>query len=305
MQSFCSWTLVVLLVASLADVFASSTRPRPLRRIEHPSTLVLEILRPYSPHTPRSSDPVLHHTDSIRLTLSSFSQLYHLHLQPNNHLIHPSAHINYFRIAHDGSSILDRSIPLMREAAMAYEGDVVQAEHSFQRLREDAAGGLRDAPSRSIGWARIIVHHQGDIARDLAPVFEGAFSINGVVHHVVTTENYLRNRHPLDPHVGQSDVLDRNLVIYRDSDIMSAAEEQSVDWTPPSCSHDSLEYNRDTENHPVLRLGLPNSHILSTPSSSWLNPFGFGRSEESQLVDGNLGYSVLKRDDLSGNVSSK
>lgn len=155
----------VLTVGSIA----SSSAPLPLRRIEHPSTLRLEILPRVGRR--RSSlidlpvfppdNPVLYPTDSIRLTLSAFSRTFYLHLHPNHELLHPEARINYYKNGPDGVSVLDHSEDLIKDSIMMFHGDVVRNEKTIQRLREDAAGGLDPSyrvPEGSEGWARIVLH---------------------------------------------------------------------------------------------------------------------------------------------------
>lgn len=156
------------LTNSLKPHTASSSAPLPLRRIEHPSTLRLEILprlarrrSPIDLHIFPHNSPVLHPTDSIRLTLSAFSRTFYLHLHPNFDLLHPEAKINYYKTAADGTSSLDRTEDLIKDALMIYHGDVVETQHTIQRLREDAAGGLNPnhrLSEGSEGWARIVLH---------------------------------------------------------------------------------------------------------------------------------------------------
>lgn len=112
-------------------------------------------------HTFPPDTPVLHPTDSIRLTLSAFSRTFYLHLHPNHDILHPEARINYYRTEADGTSVLDHSEYLIQDAVMMYQGDVVRTEKTLQRLREDAAGGLdpnHRVPEGSEGWARIVLH---------------------------------------------------------------------------------------------------------------------------------------------------
>ncbi|OBZ79276.1 Disintegrin and metalloproteinase domain-containing protein B [Grifola frondosa] len=130
--------------------------------------------------------PILRHSDSFRLKLSAFDETFYLHLRPNEHLVHPAARINYYKTSADGHTVLSHTTPLLRESVKAYWGEVIPADSSSGRLREDAAGVL-PRPS------------------GIAPVFEGAFSVNGVIHHVMTKDNYARNKHHLDPHIALAD----------------------------------------------------------------------------------------------------
>jgi hypothetical protein len=175
-------------------------------------------------------------------------------------------------------------------------------------MRADAARAPPHA-SDVLGWARITVHDQGDARTGRPPVFEGAFSIRGVTHHVATRDSYLRNRGTLDPDShpdSTAAVSDGGLVIWRDSDVMDPWEERAVrrgyegeqrrSWTsdesdlePARCAHDNLPWNSDPLLNPVLR-PPPNA-------GSWYDPFGFyGRS----ILPGLL----TKRDDIAGSGSS-
>ncbi|KAI0063137.1 hypothetical protein BV25DRAFT_1907244 [Artomyces pyxidatus] len=297
--------LVAALLTCLTIASAHSAPPRPLKRLAHPSTLAIEILP--RQHTSRQhhlrsvphDSPTLYHTDSFRLTLSAFDDTFHLHLRPNDHLIHPSARIAYYTTGPDGASVLSHTEPLLRSAVKAYWGEVVPAHASAERLRADAARVAAHPPGSALGWARIVVHHQGDVHRGVPPVFEGAFSAHGVVHHVMTKDNYMRNKHHMDPHVllAQDDP-EAELVIWRDSDVMNPWEEAAarmgrpVDYeevhAPPSvCGHDRHPWNTDPAVNPVLR---------RPPLSPWQNPFG--------LLDSPFVELLRKRDDIAGSSSS-
>lgn len=283
-------------------ILAHSAPGRPIKRFTHPSTLALEIL-PRQDFTPssayqRRSSLLLHpttllHTDSFRLTISAFDEIFYLHLRPNEHLIHPSARINYFHTGPDGRNVLSHTEPLLRDSVKAYWGEVVPAHHSPSRMREDAARVLpQSSRIRELGWARIMIHHQGDAAEGIAPVFEGAFYVNGVVHHIMTKENYLRNKLDLDPEVVSPPTdPDSHLVIWRDSDIMTSHEHAthigSTVTRPQLCGHDSLPYNTDPWLNPMLRKPVVNP---------WYDPFG--------VLDTTLSNeSIVKRDDVAGGGS--
>ncbi|KAF7796585.1 hypothetical protein EIP86_007766 [Pleurotus ostreatoroseus] len=283
----------------MAFLPASSAPPRPLKRLEHPSTLALEILprRPsaagtYSKRSYPLDSPVLRHSDTFRLKLSAFGDTFHLHLRPNEHLIHPAARINYYATTPDGRNVLTHTEPLLRESVKAYWGEVVDADASAGRMREDAAGVWpRPSGTGELGWARIVVHHQGDVAAGVPPSFEGAFSANGIVHHVMTKDNYLRNKLSLDPHVFE-DSPDSELVIFRDSDVMTHQEyhvaqgglDNGLTLSPArTCAHDNLEFNTNPLLNPALR--RPTRQEV-TP---WYDAFGFHSFS-----------NVSKRDDVAG-----
>ncbi len=298
-HDFCLATLSVSrLSTNLPCFLASSAPPSPLKRVAHPTTHSLEILprRPspagtYSKRSHPIDSPILRSTDSFRLKISAFDDTFHIHLRPNEHLIHPAARINYYTVTPDGRSVLSHTEPLLPESVKAYWGEVVHPLASEGRMREDAAGVWpRPSGKSELGWARITVHHQGDTSKGVAPVFEGAFSVNGKVHHVMTKDNYLRNKHHLDPHLTILDYghPDSALVIFRDQDLMTHEEHRAATGgkepypAAHTCAHDSLSHNVDPYENPVLRKPTPQT----TP---WYNPFGiYGNS------------SLSKRDDVAG-----
>jgi hypothetical protein len=181
-------------------------------------------------------------------------------------------------------------------------------------MRTDAARALHRA-SDVLGWARITVHDQGDERTGRPPVFEGAFSVRGIIHHVATRDSYLRNRGRFDPDFNEDGLAvpesDARLVIWRDSDVMEPWEERAArvshhgreqrrsrtsqagesepDIEPARCAHDNLPWNSDPQLNPVLR-SLPDI-------GSWYDPFGIhGRSPLAELL--------VKRDDIAGSGSS-
>lgn len=144
-------------------------------------------------------------------------------------------------------------------------------------MREDAARIVPDQTHPAhLGWARIMVHHQGDADAGIAPEFEGAFSVGGDIYHIMTKHNYLRTKHELDvDHIEVADEgLDSNLVIWRESDTMSPGEVigkaggKTEGVVGHGCGHDRLDYNKDPLQNPILRQPSPSV-------SRWYdNPFG-------------------------------
>ncbi|KZV79815.1 hypothetical protein EXIGLDRAFT_448707 [Exidia glandulosa HHB12029] len=269
-------------------VTASSTPKPPLHHVEHPVVQALEVFPRYGvlqgSLRHRRDAAELHHTDSFRLTISAFDDTFHLHLRPNDDLVHPAARINYYRPGPDGSSQLYRTEPLLREDVRAYWGEVISDADSPRRLLEDAAGGLYrpKSPAPSVlGWARVLVHSTGSIELGMPPSFEGAFSVNGDVHHVSTTDSYLRTKRPDDPHPeSPEDPLDSQLVIFRNSDMYHDSDFESL---PRSCAHDSLPYNTDPRLNPSLR-----SPLAPPP---WYDPLDLWSSNSS----------LSRRDDIGSN----
>ncbi|KAG9088315.1 hypothetical protein FRC06_002104 [Ceratobasidium sp. 370] len=297
------WTICALLVAA-ASVSATSAPPRPLKRIAHPSTLALEILpRTPLPHgtlfTREVESPRLRHTDSLRLTLAAFGRTHRLHLRPNNDLLHPAARITH--LASDGSVI--SSTPLLRSAVRVFEGAVIDEAWSAHRLREDAAGGVSrpwgEISEGELGWARIIIHDEGDPELGTAPIYEGAFSVLGEVYHILTRENYVRTRGPLDVHPHPDvDELDGMLVVFRDSDMEQPSAKSMT--AGKTCSHDALNFNMD-ESHPVMQAGRQGQtqQLPAYTGAAWYDPFKLFDSPEPVPRIG-----LHKREDIVGSNST-
>ncbi|KAF9480428.1 zinc metalloprotease [Pholiota conissans] len=291
---------------------AHSVQVRPLKRVANPTTISLEILprNPFtipsfvplhkrqSPHPPNS----LQYNDSFRLVLSAYNETFHLHLRPNHDLIHPAARIHYYTILPDGKEVLTHTKPLLRESVKAYLGEVVAASHSHTRMREDAAGAVHYPHAADLGWARIMVHNQGDTAHGITPVFEGAFSANGVIYHLMTKDNYLRTKLDLDPLLSDPvDDSDPNLVIWRESDVMTLNEQHFAKTgerfptqkivEPQSCGHDRLEYNAPEQN-PMYHL----PHQRTAWTDYLLKPFSnetIYRRDDVQTGNGGMGTNFI------------
>lgn len=284
---------------------ASSPALRPLKRIEQPSislqpsSRTRQLWRKSVPSTLKDDFSTMRHPDPLRMTVSAFGETYYLHLQPNNHLLHPAARIKYYKTGTDGEIVLDRTEPLAKNEAQAFFGDVVHPDETDGRLQEDLAGGLINSKYRPLGWARIMVYDEGNAEVGIPPHLEGAFSVNGIPHHIMSREKYLQLKHPRDP---VPDTRDRSLVIFRDSDITTIWEEQgllgssslagfqntSSNEVSHSCGHDHPEWNRSPFINPVLR---------QPKKATWLDELVYGNTWAQ--VD--LNTSIWRRDDIVGN----
>ena len=172
-------------------------------------------------------------------------------MRPNDHIIHPAARINYYTRLPDEREVLNRTKPHLRESVL---GEVIAEYHSPARMLEDTAGVIPQSHPADLGWARLIVHHQGNVENGTPTIFEGTFSVNGEIYHVTTKENYLRNKHSFDPPI---EAISNLLVIWRESDVMTPEEEYFVKTgrhstekvcIPESYGHDRLEYNSPSLN---------------------------------------------------------
>ncbi|KAK2462101.1 hypothetical protein APHAL10511_006564 [Amanita phalloides] len=254
------FTLVVAaLINTLTRVTAHRFHARPIKRATHLLTHSLEILprhndinvidRRWESPNPR----ILRHDDHFRLILSAFDETFHLHLRPNDHLIHPAARLTYYTTTADGYSTQKQTMPLLRHTVKAYWGEVIAAHHSPSRMREDAARVVRRPHPAELGFARIMIHDQGNSELGITPEYEGAFSVHGDIYHIMTKANYHRLKNPSDPLPNGG--VDTGLVIWRESDIVIPAEVSAANQRSPEaqmCGHDRLRYNTPGEN-PVLR----------------------------------------------------
>ena len=173
---------------------------------------------------------------------------------------------------------------------------------STDRLREDTAGVIpRPSGRYELGWARITVYDQGDETAGRPPVFEGAFSVDGVVHHVQTKENYLRNKHNLDPHITLAEEHpDVNLVIWRDSDVMNRHEHAKALDVPlgsavpagETCGHDHMTFNTDPLQNNAIRRPPP---PLNQP---WYDALGLlptsNLSRRDDVAGGGMGIECVR-----------
>ncbi len=254
----CLGWVTVLSVSPLLQTIpaASSQRPQPLRILDQPTTLALEIL-PRPLDTRDSTSPSLRHSDHFRLTITAFSQQFHLHLRPNDDLIHSAARIRYYSTPTDGRpAVLRETVPILRHTVLAYVGDVVHGDRSDERMKEDASRVWRHSSDpHSLGWARIMVHHQGDAETSDEPIYEGAFMYHGDTYHIMRAEKYMRVKHKHDPQV-DVDPSNPGLVIFRDTDLVETEPHFSKP-KPSACGHDHLPFNSDPIMNPVLRVSPP------------------------------------------------
>jgi len=119
-----------------------------------------------------------------------------------------------------------------------------------------------------------MVHNTGNSGLGIAPEYEGAFSVHGEIYHIMTKDNYLRRKRPLDPSLDEHSDLESGLVIWRESDAMTPAEEYSISDEEPGanqviseaqmCGYDRLGYNTPGEN-PVLQKSLQSK-------TRWVDP---------------------------------
>ncbi|KAI8982146.1 Metallo-peptidase family M12B Reprolysin-like-domain-containing protein [Mycotypha africana] len=151
----------------------------------------------------------LEYDDSLRLTLTAFNTTVYLHLIPNLDLFHSNAVIHQ----------QGRSVKIKPSDYRVYRGYVIEdfySEHWWlSGLPEEDIIGQPGV----LGWARIVIRN--DIKHDLDyPLFEGAFSINGDIHHIKLRNNYHLTKRSDDADLS-TEGAQQHLVIYRDSDTVT------------------------------------------------------------------------------------
>ncbi|EMC95333.1 hypothetical protein BAUCODRAFT_35317 [Baudoinia panamericana UAMH 10762] len=188
------------------------------------------------------------HTYNHRVTaLSEFDLTFNLRddlyiklrLEPNHDILADDATITY--LSPDGTVA-------RTEGVNRLEHKVFKGTAWIQRPR---TGQVR---YEQVGWGRVSVVRDGE-----EPHFEGAFSVNHDHHHIQSSDNYLRTRHPLDPEIDK--VGYEYMVSWRDSDIVPSSAElqhqelrRSGTEDVPQCQADTLSFNLQPD-HPVF-LGM-------------------------------------------------
>jgi len=159
-------------------------------------------------------------------------------LDPNHDILSTDATVQI--LGADGT--LKRIEPIDRLEHRIFRG------HTFVKLKHQSEW-------RHAGWARINVHHDGS-----EPIFEGAFSIDGMHHHVQTDTNYRRTMIPGDPEIAAEK--GEYMILWRDSEITEGHAHDDLKRNvhePAGCSSDELLYNRDENN--ILYRSLDASEV--------------------------------------------
>ncbi|KAL1305158.1 hypothetical protein AAFC00_002082 [Neodothiora populina] len=190
------------------------------------------------------------HTFNNHVTaLSSFDLTFLLHddieiklaLEPNHDIL-PDSGITVTHLGPDGEIV--RTEEIDRLSHKVYRGTAwVRRESS----------GKGESEWMNAGWARASVLRDG-----VDPLFEGAFALYHNNHHIMTSHNYERTRHPLDPEIESRD--DDFMLVWRDSDIIrdedmtvghTELRRDLLDQGSLACSSDVLDFNTNPD-HPVF-----------------------------------------------------
>ncbi|ETS64719.1 hypothetical protein PaG_00671 [Moesziomyces aphidis] len=247
--------LLLALVLAATPITARSRQSGPLQRIARTSNVQLEQIPPSFTSAIRlQSRASSANQHPLRLSFRAFQQDFHLHLQPNNQLLHPDgALVKYYAYNETtGESYVRSTQTLYPGDVAAYHGVVVHASHTRRRLEEDRAGFARDIYRDRdfgvVGRASILLHDDGSVSGQ--PVFEGSFDWFGNVHHVDTPRSYLAKRQADDPSLEPRSQNTASMVVHRDSDISLEPRDEATSTTTFSnftqsmgCSSDALSFN--------------------------------------------------------------
>lgn len=193
----------------------------------------------------------------LRLSFRAFQQDFHLHLQPNEHILHPDGTlVRYYGLNETtGQSYVTSTETLYPGDVPAYHGVVVHASHSRRRLEEDRAGVARDMYNDRdlgvVGRAAIMLHDDGSLSGIAS--FSGSFDWLGNVHHIDTPRTYMSKRQMDDPWLESRSMESNTMVVHRDSDItLEPRDDPSITNLTASmaCNSDGHDYN--THNRLVL-----------------------------------------------------
>lgn len=352
---------LLLLLAALAPpppaVEAKSLPPAPLgpNALAHPQELQVRIIRrseaipqvsaPKQPSTKRliernAASPSQPPKWDDRFLLSfrgHEGRLVTLSLRPSADLV-PSGGVRSIQRWRDDATGEWKSSEqiLDREDIRAYEGWVVNEHEDLENwVREEEAGVVRPVDAAA-GWARVVLS-AGEYGADDQPIrFQGAYSQDGELYTIHSTERYLQRRELLDPEPPRLPTLRKRfasngtdeiaydyayppMVIVRDQDVLTPEEQSTMlarrglPQLPspgvPTCSHDQLAFNTDPA-HPVYITSGP----VHNATSPWFpfSPFYpnrdalFSPADHSAVPAGHSfvprGHKLVKRqgNDISG-----
>ncbi|KAI6781842.1 Disintegrin and metalloproteinase domain-containing protein B-like protein [Emericellopsis cladophorae] len=114
--------------------------------------------------------------------------------------------------------------------------EVERVDRKSRKVFKGRAYAQKPTGWTQAGWARIIVHRDGK-----KPLFEGAFRVFGVSHHIQQDSKYRKVKHEEDPEVPASQDGEALMVVYRDSDIRPS--ELKRDSLASTCDSDNLGFN--------------------------------------------------------------
>jgi len=207
-------------VGFLADyTTAHSSERNPLSYISRIDDAVI--------HTP-SHRVHAHSAFEVTFLLHDRKQKIRLSLEPNHDILSDDASVQY--IDNDGK--VHKVEPIERRDHRVFKGS------AFFQLEGRSEW-------TNAGWARLSVQQDGP-----RPLFEGAFKLDGVHHHIQTSKNYMRTRLAQDPKVALE--TDDYMVIWRDSDVIRDRDHHGELKRglggQSHCSSDELAFNHDPRN---------------------------------------------------------
>lgn len=225
-------------------------------------------------------DPTILNTEHLVAATSRFSitfSIANLHvkldLEPNHDILNPRTNVRH--LDHDGKT--SHFSELQRAQRKVFKGTAF--------VRSDGRGDHWDLA----GWARVLMMQPGT-----SPLFEGSLTLDGDHYSIQLISNYVRTKHPLDPHVHVHVSGQEDMVAWRHSDALPFPEEVTQrefergldDMETLRCSVDALSFNTGVW-HPVYGGSTSNLSRLIEPRASQ-NDFQMSRRLFSRQASGGI-----------------
>lgn len=242
--------------------------------------------------------PIAEASSSIRNPISALSEIQNATIHTSNHRIHAYSNFDLSFNIRDELHVkfsLEPNHNILGENAvithLAPDGSVRHTEEVDRRKHKVFKGtswvkqlNKKDDRWQRAGWARVLVSQDGK-----TPLFEGAFTVNRDHHHILSSHNYLRTRHLLDPEIERAEPGKEYLVMYRDSDIMPNEDgfmhqelKRGLEGgnETASCYADGLGFNTQPD-HPVYSAMRKRSE-KSFGALDFSNIFGLSKRQSDQ-----------------------
>lgn len=213
-------------------------------------------------HQPHYADTILvqfdvpdPHAEDDKDEDAATSERISMLLRPTQDLLHPDAKFVYTSTDPITGAAVEHAEPIQRESVLAYSGYVLREDDVQARLQA-ARIGLYLPEETQRGWARLTLNQASSSGKPLA---EGAFELDGEMHHVKSYDSWMRSKRHPDGYV--SHINKRHLqhgsealILLRDRDLdfeqagHGIAKRELDSQSESSCAHDKLEYNTDQHN---------------------------------------------------------
>ncbi len=209
-----------------------------------------------------------------RSPINHISQITDARLSTRSSRVHSDSSFDaYFSLQHNDSSqrvklSLEPNHDLVGDdATMEYinnDGTITGTEKMHRRdYRVFKGTAWKESKTgwNMAGWSRLMVYRDGP-----QPLFEGAFSLDHITHHIQKSDVYMATKHALDPIPAQED----SMVVWKDSDVNPSLGKMQlgIRSVEQSCMADDLEYNYNSYDS-----------ITPGPSASWWSSPSLGKRQ--------------------------